>query len=572
MNNKHLTPVWIVYVDGQRLDIAHEGALQRIVVDDKLNDVGLATLEFDTSYLQVRDAGTFWLESEVSVHLGYKDDCQQVFVGEVTEFIQEYREYGHQRLKVVCKNCLHRLQNAHQTLSFESKTLSEALVSRLESYGIKAHVDSFGTKKYFVESQITDYEFLMESANKYGKTVYAHGNKVYVKDEVTISNEDVVLEWGKSLVSFRGRESLKGQISSCSFVGWDSRKGQGITGRVSLGEVPVKVGGGRSWEDNSKAAGGRWHSTIMEESLRDREEAVVLAKAYLQNLSLQYQMAECKCEGDQRIFPGMRVTVKYVGESYSGEYIANHVIHEFSVYGGYTTTLYLKRNMAGGEKKRVSEIERERASRAVAEQQAKASSQGVDATNSSREEVGDAEKNPAISNPRWEDTKGQAITKALVGDEVYLCADITDIAEGVTATIKIVEKDTNGKDDNVATLSASVSGGRIKCKWQVQYTADEDDANSQQELAEKGYTLPEYAFVVECGGATSGESGVMEVRDWIKSVAKTEKSELKNFEYLILKTDGTKILGKTSQNGNIEENDLELGDYYIGIKWEKDNE
>ena len=60
----------------------------------------------------------------------------------------------------------------------------------------------------------------------------------------------------------------------------------------------------------------------------------------------------------------MRVAVKYVGESYSGEYIANHVLHEFSVYGGYTTTLYLKRNMAGGEKKRVSpidsEIERER--------------------------------------------------------------------------------------------------------------------------------------------------------------------------------------------------------------------
>ena len=89
---------------------------------------------------------------------------------------------------------------------------------------------------------MTDYEFLMESANKYGKTVYAHGNKVYVKDEVTISNEDVVLEWGKSLVYFRGRESLKGQLSGCSFVGWDSRKGQGITGRVSLGEVPVKVG------------------------------------------------------------------------------------------------------------------------------------------------------------------------------------------------------------------------------------------------------------------------------------------------------------------------------------------
>ena len=64
----------------------------------------------------------------------------------------------------------------------------------------------------------------------------------------------------------------------------------------------------------------------------------------------------------------------------------------------------------------------------------------------------------------------------------------------------------------MATLSAVVSGDRIKCKWQVQYTADEDDANSQKELKEKGYTLPEHAFVVEYGGATSGESGVLEVK------------------------------------------------------------
>ena len=413
---------------------------------------------------------------------------------------------------------------------------------------------------------MTDYEFLMESANKYGKTVYAHGNKVYVQDEVTVSAEDVVLEWGKSLVYFRGRESLKGQLSDCSFVGWDSRKGQGITGRVSLGEVPVKVGGGRSWEDNSKAAGGRWHSTIMEESLRDREEAVVLAKAYLQNLSMQYQMVECKCEGDQRIFPGMRVTVKYVGESYSGEYIANHVIHEFSVYGGYTTTLYLKRNMAGGEKKRVSEIERERASRAVAEQQAMASSQGVDPTNSSREEVGDAEKNPAISNPRWEDTKGQAITKALVGDEVYLCADITDIADGATATIKIVEKDTNGKDDPVTTLSAVVSGDRIKCQWKVTYTADKDDEDSQQELEEKGYTLPEYTFVVECGGATSGESGVLEVREWIHQKVKYYKSgsEVKNMKYHLEFSDTYGIEGRIA-GGLIKEEKLPLGNIVLRI-------
>ena len=201
----------------------------------------------------------------------------------------------------------------------------------------------------------------------------------------------------------------------------------------------------------------------------------------------------------------------------------------------------------------------------MTEQQAKASSQGVDATNNSNQEVRENEKNPAISNPRWEDTMGQAITKALVGDEVYLCADITDIADGATATIKIVEKDANGKDDPVTTLSAVVSGGIIKCQWKVQYTADEDDEDSQQELEEKGYTLPEYAFVVECGGATSGESGVLEVRGWIRTqyIDKITGTPLSNRSYTIFLNDGTQINGSTDKNGHVEVKDLKQGIYTI---------
>ena len=201
----------------------------------------------------------------------------------------------------------------------------------------------------------------------------------------------------------------------------------------------------------------------------------------------------------------------------------------------------------------------------MTEQQAKASSQGVDATNSSNQEAGENEKNPAISNPRWEDTKGQAITKALVGDEVYLCADITDIADGSPATIKIIEKDADGTDDPLTTLSAVVSGGRIKCQWQVTYTADDDDADSQKELKEKGYTLPEYAFTVECGGATSGESGVLEVRGWIRTQFKDKRTGqlLSNRKYIIYLFDGSTIKGITDENGYIEVKDLKFGQYII---------
>ena len=110
---------------------------------------------------------------------------------------------------------------------------------------------------------------------------------------------------------------------------------------------------------------------------------------------------------------------------------------------------------------------------------------------------------------------GEPITKALVGDEVYLCADVRDIAEGTTAKIKIVEKDDDGNDDEVESPNTKVQNGKIKCKWKVVYMEDNDDAESQQEQEEKGYTLPEYAFTIECDGEKSGESPRLNVRGWI---------------------------------------------------------
>lgn len=62
---------------------------------------------------------------------------------------------------------------------------------------------------------------------------------------------------------------------------------------------------------------------------------------------MEYQTGAVKCEGNRRLAPGTRVTVKYVGESFSGEYIAERVVHELSVSRGFTTEVYVKRNMSG---------------------------------------------------------------------------------------------------------------------------------------------------------------------------------------------------------------------------------
>lgn len=175
------------------------------------------------------------------------------------------------------------------------------------------------------------------------------------------------------------------------------------------------------------------------------------------------------------------------------------------------------------------------------------------------------EKNPTIINPHWENADGQTITKALVGDEVYLCADVTDIADGATATIKIVEKDDDGKDDDLTILSDKVQNGKIRCDWKVVYMEDNDDTESQQEMEEKGYTLPEYAFTVECGGVKSDESPQLDVMGCIRTQFKDKRTgkPIANHKYTIYLFDGTTKNGITNSEGFVYEKDLKHGKYYI---------
>ena len=208
----------------------------------------------------------------------------------------------------------------------------------------------------------------------------------------------------------------------------------------------------------------------------------------------------------------------------------------------------------------ISSIDKERAENQTARSESKVISTGsgnqTDEQNNA-EETNDKEKNPAISNPHWEDTNGNTITKALVGDEVYLCADVTDIDDGATTTIKIIEKDDDGNNDDIESVSGKVQDSKIKGRWKVKYTEDNDDTESQKEMEEKGYTLPEYAFTVKCDGVESEESGQLDIKDEIVLTVKNF-DELKGKTLKLVWQDGS------SKEIPIDSEKLKISDIFIG--------
>ena len=151
---------------------------------------------------------------------------------------------------------------------------------------------------------------------------------------------------------------------------------------------------------------------------------------------------------------------------------------------------------------------------------------------------------------------------------MYLCADVRDIADGTTAKSKIVEKDDDGNDDDLTVLTDEVQGGKIRCDWKVIYTEDNDDNESQQEMEEKGYTLPEDAFTVECDGEKSAESGQLDVMGWIKTQFKDKKTgkPLANRKYTVYLLDGSTIKGSTAENGFVDLKELKYGEYFIDFE------
>lgn len=345
--NKHLTPVWIVYVDGKRLDVDHEGALKKIVINDRLNGVSTFSLLFDTTAVKIRDSGAISLESKVSIHLGYKDDVDEVFDGEVLAFRAILPEYGVEQLEVSGCNALHRLAHGLHYRSFEKKAPSAILKELIDGYSLKAKLDEFGAEAPFSSEQgQSDYEYLMSVAGTYGKDVYAYGDTVYIADEISVHTDEIIYEWGKSLVSFEGEQDIRPLLSECAYIGWDGLKNESFTGKAAVADLPVKVGGSKDWTKVSKGGGGKWAGTVIDNSLVDADDATKRATGMLQTNSFFFSRAKGSGEGNYKLLPGMRVTIKMAGESFSGEYIADTVTHRFDYRSGYMTDFTLKRNMS----------------------------------------------------------------------------------------------------------------------------------------------------------------------------------------------------------------------------------
>jgi phage protein D len=345
--NTRLTPTWIVYADGRRLDTEHEGALRRVFINDRLSAVSVFSLEFQSSAVPVRDRGFLSLGSRVEIHLGYKDAVEKVFEGDILGFKTTLSGLRPDRIAVRGAGDLHRLHHGKHYRGFGNKSAAQIIRALAEIHSLKAKVEDFGAEREFSAARDeTDLELVIKLAAFYGKEVYASDGTLYAASEITPRPDQIIYEWGKSLAEFEAEENIQGLVPAYTACGWDSEKNEGFTARVQPEDMPLRVGGTSHWSSLVRANLSAWESLCADPRYRDAEDARASAAALLQKNSFRFGRGRGSGEGNCKLRPGMRVTIKAAGDAFSGEYIADSVCHRFDQLSGYRTDFTLKRNMS----------------------------------------------------------------------------------------------------------------------------------------------------------------------------------------------------------------------------------
>ncbi|MBU0994965.1 MAG: PAAR domain-containing protein [Proteobacteria bacterium] len=157
----------------------------------------------------------------------------------------------------------------------------------------------------------------------------------------------------------------------------------------------------------------------------------------------------------------------------------------------------------------------------------------------------------AVYNAKW------SKDSAKIGDTVSLSADVDGFDDGTDAIIEIWEQDIGSADDLMEKIETTVDGGKVKTDWEYKYTEDDDDIVAEDK--ERGYSAPEYYFLVKVEDQIA-RSGLLEFKHFIEfKLQDKEGKPIPDREYRLILPNGELRKGKLNKNGEAREEDIPPG-------------
>jgi phage protein D len=339
----HISQFYIK-VNGTNLREDLMDALMTAEVDDSLYLPDMFTLIFSDKGLKILSENFFKLGAIVELSAkAPRGQKTKLMEGEITSIEPDLNSVDRGTLVIRGYDRSHRLTRGRKTKTFLNVTDSDLASQLAQGAGLSAQTDATSVvHKFVMQTNQTDFEFLLERARRIGYQLSVEDKKLLFKKPPAAPPAGPTLDWGISMDQFRARMSTMQQVNEVIVRGWDPQAKREIVGRATspTSATQHRKDQGKTGGDAARSA----HSVsstqiIVDRPITNQSEADNIAKAELDAMASNFIQAEGNAGGDPTLIAGSKVTIQGVGSRFGGEYLVTRALHHYSVKG-YSTRFW----------------------------------------------------------------------------------------------------------------------------------------------------------------------------------------------------------------------------------------
>lgn len=216
------SPYFVIYVDNSRISTELEAAVKEVTVIDRINNPSKFMITFKDTDGTFIDSSDIFVGSKVKIQTGYKDDVHDVFQGEVTGLIADFSKVNGRVVTYQGYDVLHKLNRAKRQQAYMEMSYKDVISQLMSDASVSGSCCSIGSaKKTILQSKQTDLEFIQDIADRYDLVIKTKQEKVSIKEYSPNTSEDVVVEWGKTLIRFEPNIDSTRVFTDAKIHSWD---------------------------------------------------------------------------------------------------------------------------------------------------------------------------------------------------------------------------------------------------------------------------------------------------------------------------------------------------------------
>lgn len=319
--------------------------INELTVQDDINLPSLFIIRFNIVDFQKGatkgiDLKNFMIGDVVKILMGI-DDHVEMMTGEITSLDFSFEKAPFMEIRGYDR--LHRLRFGTMRRSFKNTRDSDIASQIASEINMTPEVESTGTTfPYIFQNNQSNYDFLLERAQRIGYEILAHDKKLIFRKSKETEPPAIALEYGKDFQNFSVYIRTLTEGSKVELRGWDIKSKKEITSSISKGSELTKMAGKESGFEVTENAFNSSTVAIVDNMVKDPDEAENIAKARFNLMLREFVSGNGKCKGNPAIRAGKTIEIKGLGERISGVYYIVSAIHSIK-NGVYDTSFKVRR-------------------------------------------------------------------------------------------------------------------------------------------------------------------------------------------------------------------------------------